>query len=110
MNAEQCYLAAIAAQAPIEAAAHDVFIEERNGKMLADFESLEQHSTRCSECEEQAVVAWSAEDNPRGGRWYPLCFGCAFVTALAKDEQAQSMALGWAMAEGLRNRDPEKVR
>lgn len=71
--------------------------------MLMDFEPvIEDREHVCSECEEQAVVVWAAEDNPRRGRWYPLCFQHAFVNALAKDGQAQRMALGWSMAEGLK--------
>lgn len=57
-----------------------------------------------------AVTAWISDDNPRQGRFWPLCFRHAFIAALHHDPEAQKLALGWAMTEGLKNRNDARVR
>lgn len=72
---------------------------------LMDFEPVEQHSILCthaSGCTEQAAVSWTGQASPRPGRFVPLCFRHAFIEALANDSQAQRLAVGYAVAEGLR--------
>lgn len=69
---------------------------------LDDFEALDEgpmaRSRRCrtEDCEGQAVV-----QNPYTGAFEPLCFRCGFIAALAEDPEAQTFALGWAVAKGI---------
>jgi hypothetical protein len=72
--------------------------------MLLDYEGLDDgpqaRQRKCageSNCHEIPVVS-----DPNAKRFSPLCFHHAFIAALMHDEQAQRLALGWAMAEGLK--------
>lgn len=73
---------------------------------LDEFDTVENSPSNpgCSHegCKAEAVTAWMSDDNPRQGRFWPLCFRHAFIAALHHDPEAQKLALGWAIAEGLR--------
>lgn len=70
---------------------------------LDQFEPLDDgplaRSRTCSEddCTEQAVV-----QNPYTGAFKPLCFRHGFIAALQDDPQAQRLAVGYAVAEGIK--------
>lgn len=77
--------------------------------MLSDYEGVSdgprEREILCSDedCEQLGIV-----NNPYTRHFSPLCFHHAFVAALAEDGQARRLALGFAVAEGLRT--PANVR
>lgn len=71
--------------------------------MLLDFEPLEDGpSVRSRQCSHAGCDTVPVVGNPYTGAFKPLCFHHAFVAALQEDPQAQRLAVGYAVAEGLK--------
>lgn len=74
--------------------------------MLNQFEPLDEDPmARSRICREEGCDAQAVVDNPYKGKFHPMCFYHGFVAALDEDPEAQKLALGWAVAEGLSDRN-----